>query len=132
MGILEFFFTGIIAYYSLTLAVVFLVIDIAIYVAFWITTSRYNQKKLHKGGFSWKKRILERPWKIWIWGVTAIPFIPLMTLSGRRIWLISLEDAVQIILIMYMLLWLWLILIYLLFAPSLLFIRLERSGGQDE
>ncbi len=127
MGSIEMLLIGIIAYDTAEIALLFLAIDIIVCIGFWIAVERQNKKRLKSGGYQLKKHEREYCGKIWIWGVTALPFIPLMTLAGRRIWLVSSDGIIRTLLVMYMLLWLWLVLIYSLFVPSLLFIRLEKK-----
>lgn len=124
---LTFVFVGGVAYDSLEIALLALALNCIICAGFWIAVARYNNKKLQEGGFCWKTRKLEKTWKLWLWGVTAIPILPFLGVVGRRIWFNTLGEITQTLLFMYALLWFWLVLIYTLFAPSALFMRLEEK-----
>ena len=115
-------------------AITLLGITLLVCAGFWITVAIFNRKKLRAGGFRKDSVTLLKPWKIWIWWVSAVPFIPMISLTGRKFWYNALGniDLAQDFLGMYILLWMCFLLIYTLFAPTALFIRLELKMKREE
>lgn len=115
-------------------AITLLGITLLVCAGFWITVAIFNRKKLQAGGFRKDSVTLLKPWKIWIWWVSAVPFIPMISLTGRKFWYNALGniDLAQDFLGMYIMLWMCFLLIYTLFAPTALFIRLELKMKREE
>ncbi|MCI5874971.1 MAG: hypothetical protein PUJ55_10375 [Clostridiales bacterium] len=117
---------------SEVLAITFLIFLGVICIGFWITTARRMQKKLQAGGYRTQNYKPIKQWQVWIWGLAALPFAPLMRILGRRVWFPTLEVEVQRLIFMYMILWGWLLLIYTVFVPTALFIRLEKRMERED
>ena len=115
-------------------AITLIGITLLVCAGFWITVAIFNRKKLRAGGFRKDSVTLLKPWKIWIWWVTAVPFVPMISLTGRKFWYNALGniDLAQDFLGMYILLWMCFLLIYTFFAPTVLFICLELKMKREE
>lgn len=131
MGI-EIFCVGLVADEAEKPALVFLVISIILGAGFWITMQRQNDKRLQEGAFRGKSYNMKLPKNVWIWYVTALPIIPLLSLVGRKIWFVSLNESLRVLILMYAVLWFWMVLIYSLFVQAVMFIKLEYKMRRKE
>lgn len=122
---LEIMCIGITADTAVIPALLFGGISVVLCTGFWITVRKQNLKKLSEGAFRGKSYFVTYPKNIWIWYITAIPIIPLLSLAGRKFWFTSLSETLRILLFMYAILWFWMVLIYSLFAQAGMFLELE-------
>lgn len=129
---LEIICIGIAAGTAVMPALVFLAISAILCIVFWVTVKKQNEKQLRKGAFRGKKYNAKLPKSVWIWFLTAIPIIPLLSLHGRKVWFVSLDESLRILLFMYCILWLWMVLIYSLFVQAVMLIELEYKMRRKE
>lgn len=129
---MEIFCVGLMADEAVKPAVLFLVVSVILCVGFWSAVQKQNYKKLQEGAFRGKSYIMKLPKNVWIWYVTALPIIPLLSLIGRKIWFVSLNESLRVLILMYALLWLWMVLIYSLFVQAVMFIKLEYKMRRKE
>lgn len=129
---MEIFCVGLVADQAVKPAFIFLIVSIILSVGFWITIQRQNYKRLQEGEFRGKSYIMKLPKNVWIWYVTALPIIPLLSLVGRKIWFVSLNESLRVLILMYAVLWFWMVLIYSLFVQAVMFIKLEYKMRRKE
>ncbi|WP_075721935.1 hypothetical protein [Roseburia sp. 499] len=113
-------------------ALIFGGISVSLCVGFWITVRMQNYKQLREGAFRGKKYNVKLPKSAWIWFLTAIPIIPLLSLHVRKVWFVSLNESLRVLILMYAILWFWMVLIYSLFVQAVMFIKLEYKMRRKE
>lgn len=129
---LEIIIISLIAINSLLPAILFLIITILICLIFSICLWKRFLSQVDHGDYAGKLLKLKNPGILWIWGATALPIIPLLSLIGRKIWFVSLNTTVRTLVIMYALLWFWMVLIYSILIKAIGLIYLEKGSKQHE
>ena len=108
------------------------IITILICLIFSICLWKRFLSQVDHGDYAGKLLKLKNPGILWIWGATALPIIPLLSLIGRKIWFVSLNTTVRTLVIMYALLWFWMVLIYSILIKAIGLIYLEKGSKQHE
>ena len=81
----------------------FLFVQLTVISMFWIIIRLANLSAIKRGKFRDTDIRGVKKWKVYLWGLSMIPFFPLASASARRVFIKSASDDIQNVVFIYML-----------------------------